>query len=154
MPPVGNAESNTEIYLNSGGRFSTGRLPQQTPSSQRQPLAREGDSSINRSHMSGYGINAGMRVGGQPEGTKPSYAFHPYIESPAHHTSMLRAFYLPEKQPRTVQTRRLIKAKSVPELSTLWPKPLNSHNSLATAFTDFKFHHPLQLHLHIVNPVS
>lgn len=77
MPPLGNAESNTGIYFNSGGRFA-----QQTPSSsQRQPLARQGDSSINRSHMGGYGVNAGMRVGGQPEGKKPSYAFHPYIES-------------------------------------------------------------------------
>lgn len=158
MPPAGNAERNTGIYLSSAGRLSTGRLPQQTPpSSQRQPLAREGDSSINRSHMSGYGINAGMRVGGQPQGTKPSYAFHPFIESPAHNTSMLRAFYLPEKQSRTVQTRRLIKAKSVPELSTLctlWPKPLNIHTSLATAFTDLKSHTPLQRHLHIVNSVS
>lgn len=149
MPPPRNAESNTVIYSNSGGR-----LPQQTPSSQLQHLAREADSSINRSHMGGYGINAGMRVGGQPEGTKPSYAFHPYIESPAHNRSMLRAFYLPEKQHGTVQIRWLIKAKSVPELTTIWPKPLNSHNSLATAFTDFKSLTPPQRHLHIVNPVS
>lgn len=79
MHPAGNAESNTEIYLNSGGRLSTGRLPQQTPSSQRQPIAHSGASSINRSPMSGYGISAGMRVGAQQEGTILSYAFHPYI---------------------------------------------------------------------------
>lgn len=151
-PPPGNSESNTGIYFNSAGR-----LPQQTPSSssQRRPLAREGDSSINRSHIVGYGINAGMRVGGQLEGTKPLFALHPYIESPAHNNmSMLRAFYLPEKQPRTVRIRGLIKAKSVPDLSTLWPRALNNHNSLATAFTDYKSLPPPQRHLHIVNPVS
>lgn len=76
-----------------------------------------------------------------------------HTESLAHNTSMLRAFFLPEKQPRAVQTRRLIKAKSVPELSTLWPNLINSHTSLATAFTDFGSPTPLRRHLHIVNPV-
>ena len=72
MPPAGNAENNTENYFNPGGRLSSGRLPQQAPSSQRQPLANVGASNTNLSQISGYGISAGMRVGRQQEGTKLS----------------------------------------------------------------------------------
>lgn len=55
-------QPNTGNYINPG-RIAAGRL-QQTPS-QRQPFANVGNSSLNRSGVSGYGMSAGMKVGRQ-----------------------------------------------------------------------------------------
>lgn len=105
------SQSHVGNYMNAG-RISAARL-QQTPS-QRQPLATVGNSSLNRSGVSGYGMSAGMKVGRQQGRFLESFNNQRTPSTVSHY------FQLALRHPRALLTPRImVKTVVEAEPSTL-----------------------------------